>query len=108
MAWRFTAGSSTTGNSYSWWLYGANGELTAWAGESFASSYNASRAANAFKAGAASARYEVYADAAGTWRWRAWRSSDKVAASGEAFDSKYNAERAADAVKANAPSATGP
>ncbi len=108
MAWKFNAGVTTTAGYYSWWLYGANGELTAWAGETFPSSSNATRAAQAFKAGAATARYETYQDASGKWRWRAWRSSDKVAASGESFASKSNAERAADAVKANAPYATGP
>lgn len=107
MAWRFQAGGSTTGSN-SWWLYGANGEQTAWAGETFASESNARRAAQDFKAGAATARYEVYLDLAGKWRWRAWRSSDKVAASGEAFASQYNAQRAADAVRSNAPYATGP
>lgn len=55
--------------------------MVAWAGENFSSTYNASRAASAFKSGAATARYEVYEDNGGSWRWRAWRSSDKVAAS---------------------------
>lgn len=107
MAWQFKVSADASGK-YSWWLYGGNGQLTAWAGESFASHYNANRAAQAFKAGAATARYETYVDGAGKWRWRAWRSSDKVAASGESFASQYNAQRAADEVKANAPYATGP
>lgn len=80
----------------------------AWAGETFASTSNATRACVAFKHGASSARYEVYPDAGGSWRWRAWRSSDKVAASGESFASKANAERAAENVKWNAGGATGP
>ncbi|WP_426325714.1 hypothetical protein [Microbacterium sp. E-13] len=107
MAMRFSAGESTTGN-YSWWLYGGNNEMVAWAGESFDSSSNATRAAEAFKAGAAIARYEVYQDAGKNWRWRAWRSSDKVASSGESFASQYNAQRAADNVRDNAGGATGP
>lgn len=82
--------------------------MVAWAGEGFGSSSNATRAANAFKSGATDARYETFQDLGGSWRWRAWRSSDKVAASGESFDSKYNAERATENVRANAPYATGP
>jgi uncharacterized protein YegP (UPF0339 family) len=108
MTWILSAGATTNPGSFQWWLYGANGELTAWSGESFVSDSNAKRAATAFKAGAATARYEVYQDTAGLWRWRAWRSSDKVAASGESFDSKSNAERAAAAVQHNASGATGP
>jgi len=49
----------------------------------------------------------VYPDLAGKWRWRAWRSSDKVAASGEAFTSVTNAQRAATNVQMNAIVATG-
>ena len=107
MAWKFVSGANQAGSS-TWWLYGANGELTAWSGETFASASNATRAAQAFKAGSATARYEVYQDSANEWRWRAWRSSDKVAASGESFASQYNAQRAAEAVRGNAPYATGP
>lgn len=103
----FSVGNNQAGEP-SWWLYGDNNRMVAWAGETFASTANASRAAQAFKLGAASARYEVYPDASGAWRWRAWRSSDKVAASGEAFDSKSNAERAAVNVRDNAGGATGP
>ncbi|MFE1644129.1 YegP family protein [Microbacterium sp. P01] len=65
------------------------------------------RAARSFELGAATARYEIYADAGGSYRWRAWRGSDKVAASGEAFASKRNAERSADNVRLNAGDATG-
>jgi uncharacterized protein YegP (UPF0339 family) len=105
VAWKFVVAKTNSGKS-SWWLYGGNGEMTAWAGQEFASDSGANVAATAFKKGAADARYEVYEDAGGSWRWRAWRSSDKVAASGESFASKYNAERAADGVKENAPSAS--
>lgn len=103
---RFLVAENTEGNP-SWWLYGGNNENVAWAGETFASLSNATRAATAFKAGASTARYEVYPDAAGKYRWRAWRGSDKVASSGEAFASKSNAERAAENVRQNAGSATG-
>jgi len=96
------------GGKPSWRLYSSNGQLVAWAGESFASTYNAKRSAQAFKVGAETARFEVYEDAGSKWRWRASRSSSKVAASGESFDSKSNAERAAMNVQQNAGSADGP
>lgn len=95
--------ANNQGGQPSWWLYSnVNHEMVAWAGESFASLYNAKRAAESFKAGAPTARYGIYADAAGKWRWRAWRSSDKVAASGESFSSKASAEAAAENVRRNA------
>ncbi|MFJ3321125.1 hypothetical protein [Curtobacterium sp. NPDC086286] len=87
---------------WSWWLYAANNELVAWAGETCASPTNAQRAATSFKTGSLMARYDVYLDTGATWRWRAWRSSDKVAASGEAFASHANAQRAATNVQTNA------
>lgn len=93
---------ATKGGAYSWWLYGGNHEKVAWAGETFASEANAKRAATSFKAGAATARYEVYEDAGDKWRWRAWRSSDKVASSGEPFSSRSSAQRAADNVRDHA------
>ena len=103
----FSVGNNTAGDP-SWWLYGNNNKMVAWAGETFDSQRNAHRAASDFKAGASSARYEVYQDAGGNWRWRAWRSSDKVAASGESFYDRGNAEAAAANVRDNAGSATGP
>ena len=103
----FTVGN-TQGGLPSWWLYGGNNRMVAWAGETFYSTSNATRAAEAFKAGAASARYEVYQDAGDNWRWRAWRSSDKVASSGESFYDQGNAERAAINVRDNAGAASGP
>lgn len=105
--WKFTANYDTGGHP-TWWLYSSNGEMVAWAGESFASLYNAKRAAEAFKAGAATADFEVYQDTGGKFRWRAKRSSDLVASSGESFYSRYDAERAAKNVQANAGGATGP
>jgi uncharacterized protein len=83
-------------------VYGGHSELIAWVGETFASVHNALRAANAFKAGASTARYDVYLDASNAYRWRAWRSSDKVAASGQSFSSKSAAQVAADNVGRNA------
>jgi uncharacterized protein YegP (UPF0339 family) len=82
-------------------------QLTNAVGEMFPTTYNANRASVSFKAGASSARYETFLDTAGAWRWRAWRSSSKVAASGESFANSYNARRAADNVRANAAYASG-
>lgn len=106
MSLRFSVGPTQNGQ-WSWWLYAANNEMVAWAGESFVSAPNAQRAATSFRVGALSARYETYFDTAGRWRWRAWRSSDKVAASGEAFASLGNAQRAATNVQMNAGTAAG-
>ncbi|SDS83206.1 Uncharacterized conserved protein YegP, UPF0339 family [Nocardioides scoriae] len=98
---RFHVGNDTGGHP-SWWLYAANNRLVAWAGESFSTISNARRAAEAFKAGAKSARYEIYSDAGGRYRWRAWRSSDKVASSGEAFSNEQSARRASENVRDHA------
>lgn len=43
---------NTQGGQPSWWLYGGNNQMVAWAGETFASTSNANRAAQAFKLGA--------------------------------------------------------
>lgn len=99
--------TTTSIGSPTWKLVASNGEMVAWAGESFDSDSNALRAARAFKAGADEARYETYRDAGGFYRWRAWRGSDKVASSGEHFHSESNADRAAENVRAKAGSATG-
>ncbi len=99
---------NTKGGQPSWWLYGGNHEMVAWAGETFASTSNADRACRAFKSGARTARYDIYEDAGGKWRWRAWRSNDKVASSGESFSSRASADRAAANVRDNAGGATGP
>jgi uncharacterized protein len=104
---RFSVGNNKAGNP-SWWLYADNNRKVAWAGETFASTSNAKRAASAFTAGAKTARYELYEDTGGNWRWRAWRSGDKVASSGESFSSKASAQRAADNVRDNAGNADGP
>ncbi|EIC67160.1 YegP family protein [Mycobacteroides abscessus] len=102
----FSVTNNTAGEP-SWWLYGDNYKLVAWAGETFASAYNAQRAAQAFKSGAKLATYDIYQDTGGHWRWRAIRGGNKVAASGESFYSKYDAERAAQNVRDNAGYATG-
>ena len=104
---RFQIGNNTASQP-SWWLYAANNKLVAWAGEAFASTANARRAAAALKAGAATARYEIYLDSGDKYRWRAWRSSDKVAASGESFSSRTAAQVAADNVRDSAGTATMP
>lgn len=103
--WRFLVHNDRGGNA-SWWLYAGNNELVAWAGESFVSLHNAHRAAEGFKAASRVARYEVYADASGAWRWRAWHGSRKVAASGQSFSSRYAAQAAADLVRTNAATAS--
>jgi uncharacterized protein YegP (UPF0339 family) len=53
------------------------------------------------------AKFEIYADTAGKYRWRLKADNGtKIASSGENFDSKANAKRAAETVKATAGSAT--
>jgi uncharacterized protein len=53
------------------------------------------------------AKFEIYQDTAGMYRWRLKDGNgEKVASSGESFDSKSNAKRAAQNVKDTAPSAT--
>lgn len=104
---KFEVLNDTAGKPY-WHLKSSNGEIVAWSGQRFSSHSAAHQAAQAFKVGAKTARYEPYLDDGGKWRWRAWRSSDKVAASGESFYGKYEAERAAANVRDNAGSATGP
>jgi uncharacterized protein YegP (UPF0339 family) len=48
-------------------------------------------------------KFEVYADASGSYRWRLVASNGQtVASSGESFASKANARRAAENVKDNA------
>jgi hypothetical protein len=48
-------------------------------------------------------KFEIYADASGSYRWRLVASNGQtVASSGESFASKANARRAAENVKENA------
>lgn len=98
-----------TGGNYRWRLIAGNGQKVASSGEAFASKSNATRAAEGFKAGAKTYHYETYADASGSYRWRAKAGNgEKVASSGESFASQSNATRAAENVRDNAGSATGP
>lgn len=101
MNWYFKIHDTSDGQP-TWWLYSGNHKLVAWAGETFSSTFSARRAAASFKAGSATARYEVFLDAGGHYRWRAWRGSDKVAASGESFSSRSSADVAAENVRINA------
>ena len=93
-----------------WWLYGSDDQMVAWAGEEsrFDSLEKARLAAQTFKTSAATARYEVYQDGSRLWRWRAWRSSDELAASGESFYSQLTARRSAASVRDHASGAKGP
>ena len=53
------------------------------------------------------AKFVVYADAGGHYRWRLVANNGQIiAASGESFDSKSNARRAAETVKETAGGAT--
>jgi uncharacterized protein YegP (UPF0339 family) len=53
------------------------------------------------------AKFEVYADNSGNYRWRLKSGNGQtIASSGESFDSKSNAKRAAETVKTAAGSAT--
>ena len=53
------------------------------------------------------AKFEVYADTAGHYRWRLVAPNGaKIASSGESFYDKAGARRAAELVKAYAPTAT--
>ncbi|MGN7948529.1 hypothetical protein ACTJKH_07270 [Microbacterium sp. 22215] len=99
--------SNDAGGHPTWKLFSANHQLVAWAGESFASTFNAQRAARAFQAAASVVFYEVYLDGGGKYRWRALRGGNKVAASGEAFASRDNAERAKENVRTGAGGARG-
>jgi uncharacterized protein YegP (UPF0339 family) len=52
------------------------------------------------------AKFEIYSDVSGKYRWRLKDGNgEKVASSGESFDSKSNAKRAAQNVKSTAPDA---
>ena len=62
-----------------------------------------------FKTKAARWNYDVYADKAGKYRWRALSSNGQnVGSGGESFSSKASAQGAADNVKTKAGGATGP
>jgi uncharacterized protein YegP (UPF0339 family) len=82
-------------------------KLVAWAGETYPSLSKAQEAAERFKFAAAAAKYQVYRDAKGSWRWRAFFSSS-IADSGEAFTERVEAEREASLVRSGARYAQGP
>jgi uncharacterized protein YegP (UPF0339 family) len=96
-----------TGGSYRWRLWSGSNRVAV-SGESFASKYNAERAATGFKTGANGSAYEAFGG--GTkWYWHAKAGNgEKVASGGESFGSESNAKRAAANVRDNAGSATGP
>jgi hypothetical protein len=91
-----------------WWLYGHDDRLVARAGQVFASATAARTAAAEFRDNAAVARYEVYFDGSGCWRWRAWRASTAVAVAGLPFERRSQAEQAGEHVRDGAIDARGP
>ena len=92
-----------------WRMKASNGQTVASSGEAFSSHGNAERAAKSFVKGAANAKFEVYADRGGKYRWRAKSSNGQtVASSGESFASKASAQRASKNVQAKAGHASGP
>lgn len=103
---RFDVYADTSGH-HRWRLWSGSNRVAV-SGESFASKYNAERAANGFKAGAKSSSYTVFGSDT-SWYWNAKAGNgEKVASGGESFISKANAQRAADNVRDNAGNATGP
>ena len=90
----------------SWWLYDDRHELIAWAGEMFASLTDADAAAAHFAYGASRARFELYQDRTGAWRWRAHLGDTLVASGSEGFHSEIAARRAANTVRDNVARAT--
>ena len=95
------------GANPTWRLYSGL-VMVAWAGTTFNDNTRATRAAEAFRSGAGTARYEAYQTSNNEWRWRARRSSSTVAYSGQRFATKDDAENAADVVRRNATEATPP
>lgn len=45
------------------------------------------------------AKFEIYPDAAGEWRWRLKSSNGRVVASGEGYKTKAGAERGTEALR---------
>lgn len=95
------------GANPTWRLYSGN-VMVAWAGTTFDDNTRATRAAEAFRGGADTARYEAYQTSSNEWRWRARRSSSTVAYSAQRFATRDDAENAADVVRRNATEATPP
>ena len=98
---------SDTGGNYRWRLWSGSNKVAV-SGESFASKYNAERAATGFKSGAKTYAYTAFGSGS-AWYWHAKASNgEKVASGGESFVSEANAKRAYENVRDNAGSATGP
>ena len=98
---------SDTGGSYRWRLWSGSNKVAA-SGESFASKYNAERAATGFKSGAKTAKYTITGSGS-SWYWNAKAANgEKIATGGESFVTQSGAQRSADNVRDNAGSATGP
>jgi hypothetical protein len=92
----------------SWWLYGDNEELLAWAGRCYVSLEFAHREASAFQLAALRARYEIYPHPAGGWGWRAVQPIDYyMAYSARNFARQADARRAGRAAKKVASRAPG-
>jgi len=90
----------------SWWLYGADNCLVAWAGDMFASLEEAEHAAEDFRYGASRARFELFRDRTSAWRWRAMIGERKIASSSETYLNELAARRAAKNVRDNVVHAT--
>lgn len=96
-----------TGGHYRWRLWSGSNRVAV-SGESFASKYNAERAANGFKSSAKTANYTVFGSGQ-KWYWNAKATNgEKIASGGESFVSESNARRAYVNVRDNAGSATAP
>jgi uncharacterized protein YegP (UPF0339 family) len=104
---RLRVGNDQSGQP-SWWLYGDNHKLVAWAGEAYRSLADAEQAADDFRTSAATAEFDIYDESSGKWRWQAWLTNARVATSARGFTTKQNARRAADNVRQNATEASGP
>lgn len=96
------------GGQPSWWLYGPDDELLAWAGRYFVSLAFAQNEAAAFQLSALDAQYEIYPHPAGGWGWRAVQPVDfHLAYSAGGFASPAEARHAARHVKTLAHRASG-
>jgi hypothetical protein len=105
---KFLVGLGPSG-SPSWWLYGSNDEMLAWAGRYFASLEYAQRSALAFKSSAAAAKFEVYPYGDGGWRWRTLQYIDYyMAYSPGSFNEAAHARRAARNIAKGVSRAAGP
>lgn len=92
----------------SWWLYGANDELLAWAGRYYVSLAFARDEAAAFQSAARRAEYQIFPHPAGGWGWRAVQPVNYyMAHSVGPFTKQAEARRAARNVKTMAHRASG-